>query len=112
MPDFNWENEKTRRAIYNSSINFWLEKGIDGFRIDTVNKYSKDISFPDADITEPGEVTQPAARHYNNGPRLHEFLGEMKGIFDRYGALAVGGLSHFPFTEEGVLQFVSARSGN
>jgi oligo-1,6-glucosidase len=111
MPDFNWENEETRRAIYNSSITFWLEKGVDGFRIDTVNKYSKDISFPDADITEPGEVTQPAARHYNNRPRLHEFLGEMKGIFDRYGALAVGELSHFPFTEEGVLQFVSATSG-
>lgn len=111
MPDFNWENEETRRAIYNSSMIFWLEKGIDGFRIDTVNKYSKDISFPDADITDPGEVTQPAAKHYNNGPRIHEFLGEMKEIFDRYGALAIGELSHFPFTEEGVLQFVSATSG-
>jgi oligo-1,6-glucosidase len=79
---------------------FWLE-----------NKYSKDISFPDADITDLGEVTQPAERHYNNGPRIHKFLGEMKEIFDRYGALAVGELSHFPFTEEGVLQFVSSSSG-
>lgn len=97
MPDLNWENEETRRAIYNSSMVFWLE-----------NKYSKDISFPDADITDLGEVTQPAERHYNNGPRIHKFLGEMKEIFDRYGALAVGELSHFPFTEEGVLQFVPA----
>jgi oligo-1,6-glucosidase len=111
MPDFNWENEETRRAIYNASMIFWLEKGIDGFRIDTVNKYSKDTSFPDADIKDPGEATQPAARHYNNGLRIHEFLGEMKEIFDRYGALAIGELSHFPFTEEGVLQFVSASSG-
>lgn len=111
MPDLNWENEETRRAIYNSSMIFWLERGIDGFRIDTVNKYSKDISFPDAIIKEPGEETQPASRYYNNGPRIHEFLGEMKDIFDRYGAVAVGELSHFPFTENGVLQFVSASSG-
>ncbi|KAE9372663.1 glycoside hydrolase family 13 protein [Stipitochalara longipes BDJ] len=111
MPDLNWENEETRHAIYNSSMIFWLERSIDGFRIDTVNKYSKDVSFPDAPTTDPGEETQPAARFYNNGPRIHEYLGEMKGILDRYGALALGELSHFPFTEDGVLKFVSASSG-
>ena len=111
MPDLNWENEETRRAIYNSSMIFWLERGIDGFRIDTVNKYSKDIAFPDAPIKEPGEETQPAEQFYNNGPRIHEYLGEMKNVFDRYGALALGELSHFPYTEERVLQFVSASTG-
>jgi oligo-1,6-glucosidase len=111
MPDLNWENEETRRAIYNSSIIFWLERGIDGFRIDTVNKYSKDISFPDAPIVEPLEETQPASRYYNNGPRIHEYLGEIKAIFDRYDALALGELSHFPYSEDGVLKFASAGSG-
>ncbi|KAE8449338.1 hypothetical protein EG329_008239 [Mollisiaceae sp. DMI_Dod_QoI] len=111
MPDFNWENEETRRAIYNTSIIFWLERGIDGFRIDTVNKYSKDISFPDAKITEPGEETQPAAKHYNNGPRIHEFLGEMKTIFDTYDAISIGELSNFPRLEDGVMKFISARTG-
>jgi oligo-1,6-glucosidase len=111
MPDFNWENEETRRAIYESSIIFWLDRGIDGFRIDTVNKYSKDISFPDAEITQPGEETQPAAKYYNNGPRIHEYLGEMKAIFDRYGAMTVGELSHLPRSEESVMEFVSGKSG-
>ncbi|KAF4635631.1 hypothetical protein G7Y89_g2464 [Cudoniella acicularis] len=111
MPDLNWENEETRNAIYNSSMIFWLDRGIDGFRIDTVNKYSKDISFPDAKVTEPGEETQPAAKHYNHGPRIHEFLGEMKGIFQRYGAMTVGELSHLPRSEKSVLEFVSADSG-
>jgi len=39
MPDLNWENPDCRRAIYASAVVFWLERGIDGFRIDTVNKY-------------------------------------------------------------------------
>jgi oligo-1,6-glucosidase len=111
MPDFNWENEETRRAIYNTSIIFWLERGIDGFRIDTVNKYSKDISFPDAKITDPGKETQPASRYYNHGPRIYEFLGEMKTIFERYDAMTVGELSHLPRDEERVVEFVSAQTG-
>ena len=37
QPDLNWENEETRQAIYDSAMRFWLEKGVDGFRVDTVN---------------------------------------------------------------------------
>jgi oligo-1,6-glucosidase len=37
QPDLNWENEETREAIYNSAMRFWLDKGVDGFRVDTVN---------------------------------------------------------------------------
>lgn len=37
QPDLNWENEETRKAIYASAMTFWLDKGVDGFRIDTVN---------------------------------------------------------------------------
>lgn len=37
QPDLNWENEETRKAIYDSSMRFWLDKGVDGFRIDCVN---------------------------------------------------------------------------
>src|SRR5579859_7998769 len=111
MPDLNWENPDCRRAIYDSSMRFWLDRGIDGFRIDTVNKYSKDVSFPDAEITNPKEETQPAWKLYNHGPRIHEFLGEMKAIFDQYGVVSVGELSSFPRSEEGVMEFVSSRIG-
>jgi oligo-1,6-glucosidase len=111
MPDFNWENEECRRAIYQTAMIFWLEQGIDGFRIDTVNKYSKDISFPDAEIKDHGEETQPASKYYRNGPRIHEFLGEMRKVFDRYDAMTVGELSDFPRVETEVMKFISARAG-
>src|SRR6185436_17599229 len=41
QPDLNWENPVTRQAIYQDAVEFWLKKGVDGFRIDTVNMYSK-----------------------------------------------------------------------
>src|SRR5688572_714522 len=41
QPDLNWENPVTRKAIYESAIEFWLKRGVDGFRVDTVNMYSK-----------------------------------------------------------------------
>jgi len=37
QPDLNWENEEVRDAIYNSAMRFWLDMGVDGFRVDTVN---------------------------------------------------------------------------
>jgi oligo-1,6-glucosidase len=46
QPDLNWENEATRRAIYDSAMHFWLQKGVDGFRIDTANMYSKGTELP------------------------------------------------------------------
>lgn len=65
---------------------FWLEKGVDGFRIDTVNKYSKDLEFPDAPITDPTSEFQPARAFFNNGPRIHEFIKEMKQkAFEPFG---------------------------
>ena|ERR1700722_6593504 len=108
MPDLNWENPDCRRAIYDSSMRFWLNRGIDGFRIDTVNKYSKDITFPDAEITDPDEVTQPAMKHYSNGPRMREFLLEMNDVFDKYDIFTVGELPNTPL-ESDVMAYVSAR---
>lgn len=45
QPDLNWDNPATRKAIYDSAVRFWLDKGVDGFRVDTVNKvYEFEIS--------------------------------------------------------------------
>jgi len=74
MPDLNWEIPECHRAIYSFSIEFWLKLGNDGFRIDTVNKYGKDTSFPDAEITDPTQYMQPTMKLYSNGPRTHKFL--------------------------------------
>ena len=45
QPDLNWDNAECREAIYEETMRFWLERGVDGFRIDTVNKYSKRRDF-------------------------------------------------------------------
>ncbi|KAI1058837.1 hypothetical protein LB507_004130 [Fusarium sp. FIESC RH6] len=108
QPDLNWENPETRRAIYTSSMEFWLDRGVDGFRVDTVNMYSKIQDFPDAPITDPKARYQPAGLLYCNGPRMHEFLSEMSEILERYGAITVGELPHTPDLER-VLKYVSAK---
>ncbi|KAF2727679.1 alpha-glucosidase-like protein maltase [Polyplosphaeria fusca] len=115
QPDLNWENADCRRAIYDSAMRFWLDKGIDGFRVDTVNKYSKHVDFPDAPITDSNSFIQPAAQFWCNGPRIHEFVKEMNNdvlskytTFDGQAVVTVGELSLTP-EPEGVLRYVSAK---
>lgn len=107
QPDLNWENPATRKAIYDSAVTFWLEKGIDGFRVDTVNMYSK-RSFADAPILDERHEWQPAHSLFCNGPRMHEFLHELGQILDKYDAMTVGELPHTPEITE-VLSYVSAQ---
>lgn len=86
QPDLNWENPVARKAIYETAIEYWLKKGADGFRVDVANLYSKDVSFPDAKILEPDEETQSPFEHCLNGPRIHEFLKEIRrDVLDKYG---------------------------
>lgn len=109
QPDLNWENPETRRAIYASSMEFWLDRGVDGFRIDTVNMYSKPEGFPDAPVLDGASDCQAAHSLYCNGPRMHEYLAEMNEILARYGAITVGELPHTPDMER-VLKYVSAKA--
>ena len=109
QPDLNWENPACRNAIYDEAMRFWLDRGVDGFRIDTVNKYSKRVDFPDAPVTMPGETDQPAAEMWCNGPRIHEFIREMhEQVLAPYSAESVGELSNTPRPEQDVLPYVSA----
>ncbi|MGG7201809.1 alpha-glucosidase [Clostridium butyricum] len=70
QPDLNWENPKLRNEIY-SMMKWWLDKGVDGFRMDVINFISKDQNFPNGENGDFGPYTM-------NGPRIHEFLKEMK----------------------------------
>jgi oligo-1,6-glucosidase len=97
QPDLNWENEETREAIYDSAMRFWLDKGVDGFRVDTVNMYSKGSDMPDAPIVDPSVFDQPAQNLFCNGPRMHEFLREMNTkVLDHYDTMTVGELPNTP----------------
>lgn len=93
QPDLNWENEEMRRATYDD-MHFWLKKGVDGFRIDSMNLMSKHLDLPDAEVTDPKSEWQNAAKWYASGPRMHEFIQEMRrDVFDKYDTMTVGELA-------------------
>ncbi|MNW45675.1 Oligo-1,6-glucosidase [compost metagenome] len=74
QPDLNWENSKVREEVWDL-MNFWLEKGVGGFRMDVIDLVGK---IPDQEIT-------------GNGPKLHEYLQEMnRETFGKHDVLTVG----------------------
>jgi oligo-1,6-glucosidase len=89
QPDLNWENPKLRREVYDM-MRFWLDKGIDGFRMDVINFISKVSDLPDAELPE-GKRYAPGGEYFINGPRIHEFLQEMnKETVSQYDVMTVG----------------------
>ena len=71
-------------------MRWWLDKGIDGFRLDAINLISKVPGLPDAPVTAPHRYQFPGA-HVFNGPRLEEFLQKMKEeVLRHYDLLTVG----------------------
>ncbi|MBC2256581.1 alpha-glucosidase [Listeria ivanovii] len=89
QPDLNWENPKLRQDVYNM-MKFWLDKGIDGFRMDVINFISKNTDFPDGPVAE-GQTYGDAGNDFCNGPRIHEFLREMnQEVTSNYDVMTVG----------------------
>ncbi|MFI4983016.1 MAG: alpha-amylase family glycosyl hydrolase, partial [Nevskiales bacterium] len=85
----NWENPRARASVYDM-MRWWLNKGIDGFRMDVINMISKAPGLPDAPVTTADRY-QNGERHYIHGPRLMEFLSEMKQqVLSSYDLLTVG----------------------
>ena len=75
QPDLNWENPEVREAIY-AMMRWWLDRGVDGFRMDVINFISKDPALPDGELPM-GAAYGNGATAFLNGPRIHEFLHEM-----------------------------------
>ncbi len=89
QPDLNWENPKVRAEVY-GMMHFWFRKGIDGFRMDVINMISKTPGLPDASVVRAGFL-QPGFMYVNNGPRLLEFLREMRReVLSHYDCITVG----------------------
>ena len=72
QPDLNWDNPKVRDAVFDM-MNWWCEKGIDGFRMDVISLISKPEGLPDGQAGENGYGDSGCA----NGPHVHEYLQEM-----------------------------------
>ena len=93
QPDLNWENPKVRQEVYDI-LRFWLDKGIDGFRMDVISLLSKDQSFPDGPVIQ----NKAYGSYYAgcaNGPRVHEFLQEMnREVLSKYDIMTVGETPH------------------
>jgi oligo-1,6-glucosidase len=75
QPDLNWENPAVRQAVY-AMMRWWLDRGVDGFRMDVINMISKNTSLPDT-TPRPGSRYGFGGQYFIGGPRNHEFLQEM-----------------------------------
>ncbi len=75
QPDLNWENDEVREAVF-AMMRRWLDRGVDGFRMDVVNLISKDQAFPDGEVGPSGYGD--GSPYFVHGPRLREHLAAMQ----------------------------------
>jgi len=86
QPDLNWENPQLRMEIKNI-LRFWLDMGVDGFRCDVINLLSK----PKKLRNSRRFLVLKGAEYYINGPKIHEYLQELKrDVFNQYDMMTVG----------------------
>lgn len=86
QPDLNWENPGLRSEVY-EMMKFWLDKGVDGFRMDVINCISKTPGLPSVG----SDRMAWGGEHFMNGPRIHEFLQEMnREVLSKYEIMTVG----------------------
>ncbi|WP_135302833.1 glycoside hydrolase family 13 protein [Haloarcula amylovorans] len=86
QPDLNWENEAVRQDVFDT-IEWWLEKGIDGFRMDVINLLSKADGLPDGDP----DSEWVGSEHFIDGPRMEEYLEAMdEQVLSNYDVMTVG----------------------
>lgn len=87
QPDLNWDNPKVRRDVF-SMMNWWCEKGIDGFRMDVISMISKEEGLPDGKVFPGARYGWP---NVVNGPHVHEYLQEMnREVLSHYDLMTVG----------------------
>lgn len=90
QPDLNWENEKVREDLY-SMVRRWLDKGVDGFRLDAINIISKPEGFPDDPSTDFEKHTSSIPFVITNGTMVHPWMKELtRETFSRYDVMTVG----------------------
>ncbi|GGR40058.1 glycoside hydrolase family 13 protein [Deinococcus ruber] len=89
QPDLNWENPALRHEIY-GMMRFWMDLGIDGWRMDTINMLSKDPAYLEGDPI-PGTTLTNGWPHFLNGPQIHTYLQEMHHeVLAHYDVMTVG----------------------
>ncbi len=85
QPDLNWENPKVRQEV-DDIMKFWLDKGIDGFRMDAFQFVAKDTTWP----AFPDGYQNQVGKYYGMGPHLHDYIQEMnRDVFSKYDIMTV-----------------------
>lgn len=88
QPDLNWDNPVLRNEVFDM-MSWWLDKGVDGFRMDVINMISKVPGFPDGD--KEGRLYGDFTPYVMNGPHVHEYLQEMnQKVLSKYDVITVG----------------------
>ena len=100
QPDLNWRNPEVRRAMYDV-LRFWLERGVDGFRVDVLWMMIKDDQFRD---NPPNPAWRPGQRlldsvlplYTADRPEVHEIVSEMRGVLEEFGGRVLIGEIYLP----------------
>ena len=111
QPDLNWENPDVRAAVWDV-MNFWLDRGCAGFRMDVINMISKVPTFPDApEVLDPAtHKYQPGTQFFVNGPKMHDYLREMnREVLSKHDSITVGEMPGISDEEE-ILRTVGANA--
>lgn len=88
QPDLNWENEEVRKTLYDM-VNYWLEKGIAGFRIDAITFIKKDLTYKSLEADGVDGLVK-CTKKSRNQPGIEKFLHELKReTFDKYNCVTV-----------------------
>ncbi|KAA8370993.1 alpha-glucosidase [Leuconostoc carnosum] len=97
QPDLNWANPEVRQAVFDM-MNFWVDKGIDGFRMDVISLISKPDGLPDGEVPNNGEYGN-SDKAVANGPHVHDYLQEMRQkVLNRADMMTVGEASGVDIT--------------
>ena len=89
MPDLNWANDKMRESLY-EMVKWWLELGIDGFRVDAVAHLDRDFSFTDSHMPSHGKYKEDWSK-FSNMPLVHTYLKELnEKVLSHYDIFTVG----------------------
>ncbi|HZG61579.1 MAG TPA: alpha-glucosidase [Anoxybacillus sp.] len=109
QPDLNWKNPNVRKEIF-KMMTWWLDRGIDGFRMDVINLLSKVEGLPDAPVTNLNDRYQWGGQYFVNGPKLMDYLREMKEkVLSKYDILTVG---ETPFVNtDDAIRFTNEQDG-
>ena len=87
QPDFNWENKEVRQH-FEDILRFWLDRGVDGFRIDVAHGMVKEPGLPD--VKADSKMLDKGARPYWDQPGVHDIYREWRKIFDSYSGHRMG----------------------